>query len=706
MTTETATFLLRFLFDYNDRFGVPKGEARSNTAPAELAGQASYAFATRVTNALGHTAYTQYDYYLGRPIDAEDPNGIVSSASYNDPLDRPTQVVRAVNTALRNQTSFSYNDIGRAVAITRDLEAFGDNKLRNELIYDSLGQTIETRRYETSSNSIMTQTRYDALGRTIQVSNPYRPGEDMVWTTTQYDGLGRVVAVTTPDGARVTTTYHGSEATVTDQAGKTRRSASDALGRLVRVIEDPNELAYQTSYTYDVLDNLTSVAQGEQTRHFLFDSVGRLTEARNPESDQVRFVYDNNGNLKQKTDARGVVTRYDYDALNRVTMKSYSDGTSTVTYTYDTSAVPNATGRLTSVSSAVSSSRSDEYDALGRVKRSTQVTDGQSYTMSYGYDLAGNVIMQTYPSGRVVTTSYDTANRLSGVSGQKSGEGPKTYASSFSYTAHAGLQAVQLGNGLWEHTRYNARLQPIQIGLGTSSTDASVLQLDYAYGTTNNNGNVLSQTIIAPGFSATQTYTYDPLNRLKTATEEGSWTQTYLYDQYGNRAVTGYVPNPALTPQAVTDFNPATNRLTNSSYDNAGNLTQDATGRIFDYDAENHQVTFNTGAATYAYDGDGRRVKTVVGRVTTVFVYNAFGQLVAEYAHAEQAAAGGTSYLTTDHLGSTRLVTDGGRQMKARSDYLPFGEEISSAIGGRSAAAGYNVDNQIRQKFGLASDSS
>ncbi len=56
------------------------------------------------------------------------------------------------------------------------------------------------------------------------------------------------------------------------------------------------------------------------------------------------------------------------------------------------------------------------------------------------------------------------------------------------------------------------------------------------------------------------------------------------------------------------------------------------------------------------------------GDVTT-FVYDAFGNLAAEYASASMAA-GGTRYVTGDHLGSTRLVT--GVQTE-RHDYLPFG---------------------------------
>ena len=58
------------------------------------------------------------------------------------------------------------------------------------------------------------------------------------------------------------------------------------------------------------------------------------------------------------------------------------------------------------------------------------------------------------------------------MTGQKTGEANKTYASSFSYTAHGAVSQVQLGNQLWEHTSFNSRLQPREIGLGTTTTDA------------------------------------------------------------------------------------------------------------------------------------------------------------------------------------------------------------------------------------------
>jgi RHS repeat-associated protein len=56
-----------------------------------------------------------------------------------------------------------------------------------------------------------------------------------------------------------------------------------------------------------------------------------------------------------------------------------------------------------------------------------------------------------------------------------------------------------------------------------------------------------------------------------------------------------------------------------------------------------------------------------------------------------------TSYLTTDTLGSPRINTDAFGLVKARHDYLPFGEEIIG-LGNRTSSNGYQADD-IRQKF-------
>jgi RHS repeat-associated protein len=615
-------------------------------------------------------------------------------------------------------TVFGVTLTNNDVLTAKDQTSIDDGALRSWTHTDGFGRTIDAFTRDPQGD-VRATTTYDGLGRAKRVTSPYRGTSDPTYgySDTTYDLAGRATRVETFSGGgvstgAVTTAYSGSQVTVTDQAAKVRRSVSDGLGRLKQVIEDPNSLAYSTTYGYDAMDDLTSVTQGSQARTFVYDGLKRLTQAVNPENGTINYsLYDGNSNLLQKTDARGITTTYAYDALNRVTSRTYSDTTPAVAYKYDAQSLPtgapsftrgSSTGRLVAVTHGGSSAGNySGYDQLGRVNSSYQQTDSQNYGFGYGYNLASEMTTENYPSGRAITTAYDASGRISTINGQKAGEANKTYASQFSYAPHGAVTAMLVGNGKWEHTSFNTRLQPTLIGLGTSTTDSTTLKLDYTYGSTTNNGNVQSQTITVGATVMSQSYGYDALNRLNSASEGTAWTQTYSYDRFGNRAVTGYVPS-GLTPQSLAAFNAGNNRMVASLYDAAGNQTADAQNRTFSYDAENRQITFNGTANQYFYDGDGRRVKKIDSTGTTVFVYNAGGQLIAEY-HSDPVppptGGGGTGYLTTDHLGSTRVVTDGQGNVKARYDYLPFGEELPSSVGSRSSVVGYSGADSTKQKF-------
>jgi len=711
------------IIDFSDRFGAPNGEARANTSPTELSqvSQTSYGFPTSVTNPLQHTAYSQYDYYIGRVVDGEDERGVIDSGFYNDILDRATQLVEATNTNDKRQTAYTYDDPGRTVTTTTDQVTYNDNQLKAQTIYDGVGRQTQNRHYETPTTYLATQQTYDAMGRVHQVSNPYRMGDTILSTTTDYDALGRKTTITTPDQAAATISYSGNSSTFTDQASKKRTTTKDALGRLTAAIEDPGStphLNYQTTYAYNVLEKLTHITQGSQSRDYSFDSLGRLKQATIPEQIGSTFYgYDNNSNLTTKTDPRGVVSTYVYDSLNRIGSVSYDTTsapsvalTPSVAYSYDAPSVLYSKGELTGVTVSSASFNSsytyDEYDSRGRVKRSTQTTDGHTYALSYGYDVAGHLTSETYPSLRVITISYDGAGRVSAVNG--SGRATP-YAEQFSYTPHGEVKDMKLGNGLWEHTISNNRLQLTEIGLGTTQGGIDRLKLNYDYGSTNNNGNLLSQTNTVPGSPAlniVQTYGYtDGLNRLTSVQETASqtlrWTQSYVYDRYGNRtSLTNTGSEAALLPtQSTPAVTAATNRFTSFTYDNAGNVKIDAAGNSFVYDAENRQT--GAGTSGYSYDGDGLRVRKIVNGVTTIFVYDSLQHLVAEYPsnNPQPEGGGGTSFLTSDHLGSTRVVTDASGNVKSRHDYMPFGEEIGSGIGSRTSAMKYGAADGLRQKF-------
>lgn len=280
---------------------------------------------------------------------------------------------------------------------------------------------------------------------------------------------------------------------------------------------------------------------------------------------------------------------------------------------------------------------------------------------------------------------------------------------------------MQLGNGNWESTQFNPRLQPVQIALGTTQHATDLLKLEYGYGTTANNGNVLSQKITVPGLAHPfeQTYAYDSLNRLASATETynstQTWTQVFGYDRYGNRNITSGTGATSLT------FNASNNRITSNGYtfDASGNTTADPSGQTFVYDAENKQTSVSSGGTTlgtYFFDGDGKRVKkTASTGDNIIFIYDAFDKLIEErdsttgtlqtsYVYAGSRLLStetslGTTYLTADHLGSPRINTDGSGNVVARHDYLPFGEEIFTALTAqRTSGVGY-VGDGVRKQF-------
>ena len=106
------------------------------------------------------------------------------------------------------------------------------------------------------------------------------------------------------------------------------------------------------------------------------------------------------------------------------------------------------------------------------------------------------------------------------------------------------------------------------------------------------------------------------------------------------------------------------------------------------YDAENRLIGISGGGVTTSstYDGDGNRVKAVIGSSTTVYIgayyekttsgssttitkyYQAGGQRIALRVN------GVARWLATDHLGSTALTASetGGRMSEIR--YKPWGE--------------------------------
>jgi RHS repeat-associated protein len=641
---------------------------------------------------------TAYDFSTGLVNSVTDANGQSASVQYNDALDRPTTVLRPDG----GRTTYNYVDVHQCgpYVETRTLLDTSGRETDDYVFFDGLGRSKRAFKYDgqdTSNPYLTTDTQYDSLGRVRRVSNPYRSSgctsainPSGNWTTTAYDALGRVSTVTTPDSAQAITTYSGNQVTAQDPKGKTRRSVTDALGRLTQVVEDPNGLAYQTNYSYDVLDNLSTVTQDTQHRYFMYDSLSHLIRAKNPEQDanaslalsdpvsgnsqwSIGYSYDANGNLSTKTDARGISASYIYDNINRSITVNYSDG-SHIDRIYDSAT--NGRGRLRGSyqypnTGAYSHTAIDTYDAMGRPKYQRQHFYanggwGTAYVTQRNYDYAGHVTAQTYPSGRVVNYSYDQSGRTSAFAGNLGDGVTRTYASSITYDEWNGLSREQFGTDtpLYHKEKRNIRGQLYDMRLSTVNdadnwNRGAIVNYysfqPYGWGTSgpDNNGNLLVQQHWVPTDDAISNYTlmqqnydYDALNRLKWMGEyQNAATNTagqdYSYDRYGNRSMTGWGTGTSNQQFAV---NANTNRLGVPSgqygvmqYDANGNLTNDtySGAGTRSYDAENRMVSAANNAgqqSIYTYDAEGRRVRRNSYGQETWQAYGMDGELEAEYA--------------------------------------------------------------------------
>src|SRR5262249_12485827 len=149
---------------------------------------------------------------------------------------------------------------------------------------------------------------------------------------------------------------------------------------------------------------LTGVNQGGQTRSYKYDALGRLLFEKNPEQSatindgtgtmwSMKYIYTDFDAVQTKTDARGVVITYGYDALNRLNTVSYNTSsapgvaaTPNVTYNYDNTGTGTTKGLLLSVTAGSFYTESYSYDSVNRPSSVTHTVDGKNYATGYQYN--------------------------------------------------------------------------------------------------------------------------------------------------------------------------------------------------------------------------------------------------------------------------------------------------------------------------------
>ncbi|AHE55635.1 DUF6531 domain-containing protein [Sphingomonas sanxanigenens] len=531
-------------------------------------------------------------------------------------------------------------------------------------------------------------------------------------TRNSYDALGRLTKVTAFSVAR-TITSPQDHASMLTWVGTNYNAAVDRETRYIydlagRVAYEIDSEGYVTEIGYDAEDRVT--LRKRYASPFAIDDnattgdVASLIGASAARAES--FSYDPVGRLSTSTDGIGTVTRYLYDAQDRITDRIVADGTgdaATLHYAYD------AAGRLANETSAYGQpeasvtsyaydgmgnmlTRTDgtgavttyTYDQLGRVLSVLEPGLVASAATSFVYDGFGNVIRKQGQRAEVTTYAYDALNRLIW---EVDAEG---YATRTTYMFSGDVESVTRyanrvtasGPGIVPTVAADATRDATisyvrdKLGRATTKTDA----LGYVTTTTYNAfGEIASQ--IAPRDTTSPTtiqtnFTYNRRGLLTQTVVDAvaagkNLTTFYEYNGYGER-------------RSVTD---AANSTTLTRYDDAGRVseTQDALDHltVYTYDRRGNLVATTDALGNVTrnvYDKAGNRIATVdaLGGVTS-YRHDAEGRLIATTAYANRIALSGTTPLqmaltlptvsaTADQ--TTRYAYDGKGQLRFTLDAL------------------------------------
>jgi RHS repeat-associated protein len=346
-----------------------------------------------------------------------------------------------------------------------------------------------------------------------------------------------------------------------------------------------------------------------------------------------------------------------------------------------------------------------------------RTTSGVTKTTTYILDYAGNTTQVTYPTGRVVNYSYDSADRPSTAADGSNGI---TYATGFQtspggtcianvtcYTPQGTFYALSIGqsstftNGLNLTHKYNARLQPLEFQ--ASSSGGNAIDITYSFTDPSAGGNAGHVFSITNNLDSTrsQAFVYDQLNRITSAQTTSTystspahcWGETYSLDAWGNLNSLAATTNSNYTgcteESGFSTTADGNNHLPIFSYDPSGNTQNDSTiSYTWDGESQLKSATNNGTTTNYTYDGAGRRASKVGGKL---YWYGSGGEILAETDASGNTlneyiffggkriamlpAGGNPIYYVEDLLGTSRVITSNAGVVCYDADFYPYGGE-------------------------------
>jgi RHS repeat-associated protein len=522
------------------------------------------------------------------------------------------------------------------------------------------------------------ETTYDALDRKTSETTKGSDGVAVSQVQYSYDLAGRLECTAQRMNPAAYSSLPASACTLGTEGSfgpdRITRNSYDAAGQLLKI-----EKAYATAlqedyatYTYSPNGKRTSLTDARGYKASMtYDGLDRQSKWNFPSpttpgvvstTDYEEYGYDANGNRTSLRKRDGSTITYQYDALNRNTVKIVPERsglaathTRDVYYGYDLQGL-QLYARFDGAA-AGSDGLTSVYDGFGRLTSSALKMDGVTRTLSYASDKNGNRTELTWPNAAKTSYTYDGLDRMSVL-----------------YDGAIGSPVDMVTYG------YNNR------GLRSSQTARYGPLSSFGYDPAGRL-NALSHNVAGTAQDVAFDFGYTPASQMAQQSRDNdayAWNGHYNVDRnYTSNGLNQYTAAGAAT----------------FGYDPNGNLTSDGS-TTYVYDVENRLVSASGAKnATLRYDPLGRLYETVGGGVTTrllhdgdelVAEYDGSGNLLRRYAHGKNVddpvvwyeGSGTTSrWLHTDHQGSVIAVTDMAGAAIAINAYDEYGIPKTGNLG-------------------------
>jgi len=271
------------------------------------------------------------------------------------------------------------------------------------LAYDAAGRAKSVK----DANGVVTDVEYSPRGWLVKTkirgADNGTETDDRI-TEVEYFADGTVKKVTQPDGVYVTFGYDDAHrlTSITDRDGNTITYTLNSAGE--RTKEETRDvggtLRRTLSRTYNTLGQLEKV----RTRH-PDPAIVALVD--------TSFLYDAEGNLERVTDASLRETRNEYDALGRL-KRTLQNATGAVgdMDRAETAFQYNALDQVANVNDPNNLNTINTYNGFGDQTRLESPDTGITH---YLYDAAGNRTRQTDARNVESNYAYDGLSRLTGI---------------------------------------------------------------------------------------------------------------------------------------------------------------------------------------------------------------------------------------------------------------------------------------------------